>query len=230
MHTTTQDRWKIRAILFFISQSITLFGSTLVQMAIVWYVTLNTSSGVWVAAFSVCSYLPEFMISFLGGVWADRYHRKKLIIGADFIIAMVTLAMMLLMPYISNQTILLWALLIMSILRSLGAGIQTPAVNAVIPQLVPADQLMRFNGINATMQSIGGQITEEETRTLILQKHYNIIADQLNRYTEQEKREVIAACEHLFDKYATSAQQIAADRNKVMNELNDILKKLKYVD
>lgn len=154
MHTTTQDRWKIRAILFFISQSITLFGSTLVQMAIVWYVTLNTSSGVWVAAFSVCSYLPEFMISFLGGVWADRYHRKKLIIGADFIIAMVTLAMMLLMPYISNQTILLWALLIMSILRSLGAGIQTPAVNAVIPQLVPADQLMRFNGINATMQSI----------------------------------------------------------------------------
>ena len=154
MHSTTQDRWKIRAILFFISQSITLFGSTLVQMAIVWYVTLNTSSGVWVAAFSVCSYLPEFIISFLGGVWADRYHRKKLIIGADFTIAMVTLAMMLLMPYISNQTILLWALLIMSILRSLGAGIQTPAVNAVIPQLVPADQLMRFNGINATMQSI----------------------------------------------------------------------------
>lgn len=154
MHTTTQVSWKIRTILFFISQSITLFGSTLVQMAIVWYVTLNTSSGVWVAAFSVCSYLPEFMISFLGGVWADKYHRKKLIIGADFIIAMVTLAMMLFMPYISNQTILLWALLIMSILRSLGAGIQTPAVNAVIPQLVPADQLMRFNGINATMQSI----------------------------------------------------------------------------
>mgnify|MGYP002552766496 FL=1 len=87
-----------------------------------------------------------------------------------------------------------------------------------------------LSGYDATMQSIGGQITEEETRTLILQKHYNIIADQLNRYTEQEKREVIAACEHLFDKYATSAQQIAADRNKVMNELNDILKKLKYVD
>ena len=87
-----------------------------------------------------------------------------------------------------------------------------------------------LSGYDATMQSIGGQITEEETRNLILQKHYNIISDQLNRYTEQEKREVIAVCEHLFDKYATSAQQIAADRNKVMNELNDILKKLKYVD
>lgn len=152
MHTT-QDKWKSRAILFLTSQSITLFGSTLVQMAIVWYVTLITSSGVWVAAFSVCSYLPEFLISFFGGVWADRYHRKKLIIGADFVIAMVTLAMMLLMPYIADH-LFLWALLLMSVLRSLGAGVQTPAVNAVIPQLVPADQLMRFNGINATMQSV----------------------------------------------------------------------------
>ena len=42
----------------------------------------------------------------------------------------------------------------MSVIRSLGAGIQTPAVNAVIPQLVPENQLMRYNGINATMQSI----------------------------------------------------------------------------
>ena len=90
-------------MLFFISQSITLFGSTLVQMAIVWYVTRNTSSGAWVAAFSVCSYLPEFVISFSGGVWADRYHRKKLIIGADFFIAVVTLAMMMRMPYISSR-------------------------------------------------------------------------------------------------------------------------------
>lgn len=153
MHTTTQDKWKSRAILFFISQSITLFGSTLVQMAIIWYVTLHTSSGIWVAAFSVCSYLPEFLVSFFGGVWADRYHRKRLIIAADLIIAIVTFSMMLLMPYIVNPIILIWALLIMSILRSLGAGVQTPAVNAVIPQLVPADQLMRFNGINAAMQS-----------------------------------------------------------------------------
>lgn len=89
---------------------------------------------------------------------------------------------------------------------------------------------LALNDYDTTIQSIGGQITEDETRTLILQKHYNIIADQLNRYTEQERREVIAACEHLYDKYAVSAQQIAADRDSVMNELNGILKKLKYVD
>lgn len=153
MHERGND-WKRKTILFFISQSITLFGSTLVQMAIVWYVTLQTSSGSWVAAFSVCSYLPQFLVSFFGGVWADRHNRKRLIIGADALIAAVTLMMLLYMPHITAEKSLLTGLLVMSVIRSIGAGIQTPAVNAVIPQLVPQSELMRYNGINATMQSI----------------------------------------------------------------------------
>ena len=83
MDDTQRTGWQKRILLFLTSQCITLFGSTLVQMALVWYATMQTSSGVWVAAFTVCSYLPQFLISFIGGVWADRYHRKKLIIGAD---------------------------------------------------------------------------------------------------------------------------------------------------
>lgn len=149
-----QANWKSQAMLFLISQCITLFGSTLVQMAIVWYVTIQTSSGVWVAAFTVCSYLPQFLISFVAGVWADRHSRKKLIIGADSLIAFITFLMVLAIPHIADQTVILGGLLVMSVIRSLGAGIQTPAVNAVIPQLVPEDQIMRFNGINATMQSV----------------------------------------------------------------------------
>ncbi|MFQ6812306.1 MAG: MFS transporter [[Clostridium] innocuum] len=154
MDDTQRTGWQKRILLFLTSQCITLFGSTLVQMALVWYATMQTSSGVWVAAFTVCSYLPQFLISFIGGVWADRYHRKKLIIGADLLIAFVTFVMVLAIPHISSEPALLGGLLVMSVIRSLGAGIQTPAVNAVIPQLVPEDQLMRYNGINATMQSI----------------------------------------------------------------------------
>lgn len=149
-----QTNWKSQAMLFLISQCITLFGSTLVQMAIVWYVTIQTSSGVWVAAFTVCSYLPQFLISFVAGVWADRHSRKKLIIGADSLIALVTFLMVLAIPHITDKIVVLGGLLVMSVIRSFGAGIQTPAVNAVIPQLVPEDQIMRFNGINATMQSV----------------------------------------------------------------------------
>lgn len=145
--------WRRNAVLFLVSQSITLFGSTLVQMAMVWYVTLSTSSGAWTAAFSICSYLPQFLISIPGGVWADRFSRKCLIISADLFTALITLVMIVLMPSLSTEPSLLSGLLLMSVLRSLCAGIQTPAVNAALPQLVPADQLQRFNGINAALQS-----------------------------------------------------------------------------
>ena len=153
MDDTQRIGWQKRILLFLTSQCITLFGSTLVQMALVWYATMQTSSGVWVAAFTVASYLPQFFISFIGGVWADRYHRKTLIIGADMVIAFATFIMVQAIPHISSEPALLGGLLVMSVIRSLGAGIQTPAVNAVIPQFVPAEQLMRYNGINAAMHS-----------------------------------------------------------------------------
>ena len=149
-----QNNWTRKTVLFLISQCITLFGSMIVQMSIIWYVTLKTSSGGWVAAFTICSYLPQFLISFFAGVWADRYNRKKLIVLADGVITIATLIMFLVMPMISSDSILLSALLVISIVRSIGAGVQTPAVNAVIPHLVPAEYLMKYNGINATIQSI----------------------------------------------------------------------------
>jgi len=150
----TQNNWKSKTMLFLASQCITLFGSMIVQMSIIWYVTLKTSSGGWVAAFTICSYLPQFLISFLAGVWADRYNRKKLIILADGVITIATFIMFWVMPMISSDFVLLSALLVISIVRSIGAGVQTPAVNAVIPHLVPDEYLMKYNGINATMQSI----------------------------------------------------------------------------
>ena len=150
----TQNNWKRKTLLFLASQCITLFGSMIVQMSIIWYVTLKTSSGGWVAAFTICSYLPQFLISFFAGVWADRYNRKKLIVLADGVITIATLIMFLIMPMISSDFVLLSALLVISIVRSIGAGVQTPAVNAVIPHLVPAEYLMKYNGINATIQSI----------------------------------------------------------------------------
>ena len=150
----TQNNWKRKTVLFLASQCITLFGSMIVQMSIIWYVTLKTSSGGWVAAFTICSYLPQFLISFFAGVWADRYNRKKLIVLADGVITIATLIMFLVIPMISSDFVLLSALLVISIVRSIGAGVQTPAVNAVIPHLVPAEYLMKYNGINATIQSI----------------------------------------------------------------------------
>ncbi len=146
--------WRKRIVFFLLSQGVTLFGSSVVQFAIVWYVTMRTSSGAWVFALTVAAYLPQFIVSFFSGVWADRYSRKGLIILSDGAIAAATLLLAFLLPRIGEGTATLWALVIISVVRSIGAGIQTPAVNAVVPQLVPEDKLMKFNGVNSTIQSL----------------------------------------------------------------------------
>ena len=91
---------------------------------------------------------------FLCGVWADRYDRKKLIITADAAIAVATLALALFLMVEKTGQYELWAILAVSFIRSVGSGIQSPAVSAVVPDLVAEDQLSRFNGINASIQSL----------------------------------------------------------------------------
>lgn len=145
--------WRRKTILFIISQAITLFGSSIVQMAIIWQVALETSSGLWVTLLTLSSTLPQTIISFFGGVWADRYPRKRLIILADLGIALVTLLLAVIL-IVGKTANILPLLLIISALRSFGSGIQSPAVSAVIPQIVPEEQLLRYNGINGSMMAI----------------------------------------------------------------------------
>jgi DHA3 family macrolide efflux protein-like MFS transporter len=145
------SNWKAQTILFISSQTISLFGSALVQFAIIWYIARSTNSGIMVTISTICSFLPQLVISLFAGVWADRYNRKVLIILSDALIATSTLvlAIVFLLGYNS-----MWLLFLVAAIRSFGAGIQTPAVSAMIPQIVPEEQLMRVNSINGTMMSM----------------------------------------------------------------------------
>ncbi len=143
--------WVREITKFLTAQTISLFGSSLVQFAIIWYITLETKSGVMMTLSTLSGFLPQILISFFAGVWADRYDRKRIIMVADGAIAAATLvlAVLFLLDYKSA-----WLVFLVLAVRSFGSGIQSPAVNAVIPQIVPKDSLMRVNGINGTLQSI----------------------------------------------------------------------------
>ncbi|MDR0635890.1 MAG: MFS transporter [Treponema sp.] len=147
----TETNWKRNIILFLGGQALSLFGSALVMYAIGWYITLQTQSGSMMTVSIIVGVLPTFFISPFGGVWADRFNRKYLINIADASIALVTLILALF--FISGFKPI-WLLFICSGVRALGSGVQTPAVSAIIPQIVPEKQLMRINGINSTIQSI----------------------------------------------------------------------------
>ncbi|WP_182112330.1 MULTISPECIES: MFS transporter [unclassified Actinotalea] len=142
--------WRRRLAIFLTGQTSSLLGSMLVQYAILWHLTLETRSGTVMAVYAVVGFLPQAVVSIFGGVWADRLDRKLLIIGADATIAASTLVLALVMLSGYRD---LWLLYLVAAIRSAGAGIQTPAVSALLPQIVPTDKLMRVNGINTTIQS-----------------------------------------------------------------------------
>ncbi len=144
------EQWKRNIILFLSSQTLSLFGSMLVQYAIMWYITLTTESGVMMTISIVCGFLPAFFLSPFAGVWADRYNRKMLIIFADSMIAISTLILAILFFLGYDSLILLF---VMSAIRAIGAGIQTPAVGAILPQIVPKEQLTKVNGTNGSIQA-----------------------------------------------------------------------------
>ena len=146
-----QLNWKSSISRFLAAQTISLFGSSIVQYAIVWYITLSTSSGKMLTISTLCGFLPQIVISLFAGVWIDRYDRKKMIMLSDAVIAAATLVLAII--FIAGHKNI-WLLFAVLVIRSAGTGIQTPAVNSVIPQIVPKEGLMRINGINSTLASL----------------------------------------------------------------------------
>lgn len=87
----------------------------------------------------------------------------------------------------------------------------------------------RIEAIERLSDSIGGVITEPEAKELILRKHHDLVADQLNRYLNGEKRAVLDMFENLWTKYADSATRLHANRDAARTTLDSFLSKLGYL-
>jgi len=144
------DNWKKKLAIFLGGQGISIFGSSLVQYAIMWHITLETKSGIMMTLSILFGFVPHFLLSPFAGVWADRFNRKRIIILSDAFVALVTLAAALVFMTGLRSV---WILLAAQALRAVGSAMQAPAVGAILPQIVPQEQLTRANGINQSIQS-----------------------------------------------------------------------------
>ncbi|MBL8207795.1 MAG: N-6 DNA methylase, partial [Blastocatellia bacterium] len=87
----------------------------------------------------------------------------------------------------------------------------------------------KLSRLDALHTAIGGTITSEEARKLILQYLYDRVGNELTRYLNAEKRALIAPFEKLWDKYAVSAKSLEDERKETVQELNVFLAKLGYL-
>ncbi|WP_423734934.1 MFS transporter [Bifidobacterium parmae] len=142
--------WKRRAALLLTGQAFSLLGSSVVQFAIWWWIVLQTRTGSAMLLATLFGVLPQALVSIFGGPMADRYNRKALIILPDLVIAAVTV--MLSIAFATG-----WASLslifVALLIRSAGGGIQQPAVQSFIPDVVPEKGLLRVNSIFGVIDS-----------------------------------------------------------------------------
>ena len=87
----------------------------------------------------------------------------------------------------------------------------------------------RLARTDTLLTAIGGRLTEEEARTLILKKLYDLATGELTRYLNAERRSLIASVENLWDKYAVSSRELEEQRADTLKNLDEFLKALGYL-
>ena len=133
-------------------QAISVFTSSVLQMAIIWHIAIETSSALILSIASFAGFLPMAVLGSFAGALVDRWNRKLTMVGADLYIAIVSLVLGIYALFASPP---LWIILTVLFFRSIGSAFHTPAISAVTPLLVPEKYLTKCAGYTQSVQTIG---------------------------------------------------------------------------
>ena len=135
-----------RSYLFFWSgQLVSLLGSSIAQFVIIWWITLETGSALYLSIAAFLGLVPMIILTPFAGVLVDRWSRKALIGIADFLQALVTVVLIFLF-WLGSVSI--WQVLVLLTVRGIFQAFHSPAVSAIVPLMVPKAKLSRINGLN----------------------------------------------------------------------------------
>ncbi len=126
-------------------QLVSLLGSSIAQFVIIWWITLETGSALYLSLAALVGFAPIVILSPIAGVFVDRWSRKALMVTVDFLQALATVILIILFSF---DLISVWQVFALLALRGVFQAFHSPAVSAVIPLMVPRDKLSRINGLN----------------------------------------------------------------------------------
>ena len=145
------ENWAPRFFTIWVGQAFSLLGSSLVQFALVWWLTKETGSATILATSTMVALLPQILIGPIAGTLVDRWNRRIIMIVADASIALATLVLYYL--FITGQ-VQTWHIFVIIAIRSLGGAFHHPAMTASTSLMVPDKHLARVAGANQTMQGL----------------------------------------------------------------------------
>jgi MFS family permease len=125
-------------------------GDWLYNVALLVFVYERTHSAGWVAAATFFRLVPYLFGSPLGGVIADTFDRRKVLVGSDLIRA-GSMAMLALVAAVDGPVII--ALLLAALTTTAGTA-YLPAFVATVPELVGEDDLAAANGASSLVENL----------------------------------------------------------------------------
>lgn len=147
----SKQNWKRSFYTIWAGQAVSLISSSVLQMAMIWYLTDKTGSALVLSMATMVGFLPQAILGTIIGVFVDRWNRKLVMIGADLIIA--TAGTVLAIVALTTQ-LPIWIVMVVLFIRSIGTAFHAPALGAVTPLLVPETQLTKCAGYSQAVQSV----------------------------------------------------------------------------
>ncbi len=143
------SNWKPKFFTIWAGQAFSLVGSSLVQFALVWWLTQQTGSATILATASLVALLPQIVLGPFVGALVDRWNRRAIMIVADTAIAAATMVLILLF---ATGVVQIWHIYVIMFIRSLGGAFHGPAMTSSTSLMVPHEQLTRIAGLNQLLQ------------------------------------------------------------------------------
>lgn len=132
-------------VYFWFGQLVSLFGSSVSQFVIIWWITLETGSAVYLSLAAFLGLAPSVVLSPFAGVFVDRWSRRLLIAVVDLLQALATVALVMLFWF---GVASVWWVLVVLTFRGVMQAFHYPAASAITPLMVPKERLSRMNGLN----------------------------------------------------------------------------------
>ena len=143
--------WKRAIAIIWTGQALSVLATCAATFAIIWHVTTAENSALALAVVGVAALLPTALLSPFGGVAADRFDKKRLMIVADGTAG----AFSLIMALLSMAGVLsLVPLLGLLIVRSAAQAFHGPALMALMPELVLERDMVRINTLDQALSSL----------------------------------------------------------------------------
>ena len=131
--------------------TISLLGDGLYTVAIAW--TAYELSGVPTALTLVglAAAIPQLVVVLFGGVLSDRFERRRVMLAADSLRALVVA---LIGALAVAHVLRLWELVALVGLYGIGTALFAPAITALVPELVPQEHLLEANALNQVSRPV----------------------------------------------------------------------------